>query len=80
MKTLTYWVAPSKKTGGISHRAKTRKDCNKLRHKSYQWEPQKVTIPYESLVDLVSKLTGETGLNIWEQSNGKHILSKFFPK
>jgi len=73
MKTLTYWIAPTKRKDGESVRAKTRRECKALRHKSYQWEPQKVTIPYSDLVDLITKVIGTHKLNLWEAGNGKHI-------
>jgi len=72
MKKLTYWIAPTKRKGGESVRAKTRKECKALRHKSYQWEPQKVTIPYVNLVDLITKVVGTDKLNVWEEGNGKY--------
>ncbi len=66
LKKLVYWVCPAKAHGGVHIRAKTRKEANSLRHKSYQWEAQKVTVPYRDLVDLVNNVTN-VGLNQYEK-------------
>lgn len=67
MRKFTYWVCPAKREGNNNIRALTRKAANAQRHKSYNWEAQKVIIVYEDLLDLINKLTGTIGLNAWEQ-------------
>lgn len=73
LKRLVYWIAPAKSRASFSAtkekrniRRKTRKECLQALHRSYHWQPQKITIPYRDLVDLVDNVC-ENNDNPWER-------------
>jgi hypothetical protein len=69
MKTLTYWIAKCSNDHPTAYalRGKSRKECAEKVAKmvadptcaSRFNEPEKVTVEYENLVDLITVVTGE---------------------